>query len=64
MQILDRVVHKLRKKEVASFKVLLKNQFIEETTWKVEQNMKMIHFHVFESVEIAHEGAKFLPSTI
>ena len=36
VQILDRVVHKLRKKEVASFKVLLKNQFIEETTWKVE----------------------------
>ncbi|WMV19777.1 hypothetical protein MTR67_013162 [Solanum verrucosum] len=34
VQILDRQVHKLRTKEVASVRVLWRNQFVEEATWE------------------------------
>ncbi|WMV37939.1 hypothetical protein MTR67_031324 [Solanum verrucosum] len=34
VQILDRQVRKLRTKEVASVKVLWRNQFVEEATWE------------------------------
>ena len=37
VQILDHHVHKLRTKEVASVKVLWRNQFVEESTWEVEE---------------------------
>ncbi|WMV59178.1 hypothetical protein MTR67_052563 [Solanum verrucosum] len=40
VQILDRQVRKLRTQEVASVKVLWRNQFVEETTWEAEENMK------------------------
>ncbi|WMV58562.1 hypothetical protein MTR67_051947 [Solanum verrucosum] len=40
VEILDRQVRKLRIKEVASVKVLWKNQFVEEGTWEVEEDMK------------------------
>ncbi|WMV59308.1 hypothetical protein MTR67_052693 [Solanum verrucosum] len=40
VQILDRQVRKLRTKEVASVKVLWRNQFVEEATWKTEEDMK------------------------
>ncbi|KAK4713410.1 hypothetical protein R3W88_019317 [Solanum pinnatisectum] len=36
VQILDRQVRKLRTKEVASVKVLWRNQFVEEETWEAE----------------------------
>ncbi|WMV33953.1 hypothetical protein MTR67_027338 [Solanum verrucosum] len=38
--ILDRQVHKLRTKEVASVKVLWRNHFVEEATWEAEEDMK------------------------
>ncbi|KAH0683066.1 hypothetical protein KY289_020818 [Solanum tuberosum] len=37
LQILDRQVLKLRTKEVASVKVLWRNQFVEEATWKLRK---------------------------
>ncbi|WMV25416.1 hypothetical protein MTR67_018801 [Solanum verrucosum] len=40
VQILDRQVQKLRTKEVASVKVLWRNQFVEEATWEAEEDMK------------------------
>ncbi|WMV37156.1 hypothetical protein MTR67_030541 [Solanum verrucosum] len=36
VQILDRQVRKLRTKEVASAKVLWRNQFVEKATWEAE----------------------------
>ncbi|WMV29533.1 hypothetical protein MTR67_022918 [Solanum verrucosum] len=39
VQILDCQVHKLRTKEVASVKVLWRNQFGEKATWEVEEDM-------------------------
>ncbi|WMV10056.1 hypothetical protein MTR67_003441 [Solanum verrucosum] len=44
LQILDRQVRKLRTKEVASVKVLWRNQFVEE-------DMKKRYPHLFESGE-------------
>ncbi|WMV41902.1 hypothetical protein MTR67_035287 [Solanum verrucosum] len=49
VQILDRQVHKLRTKEVASVKVLRRNQFVEEATWQTEEDMKRRYPHLFES---------------
>ncbi|WMV45802.1 hypothetical protein MTR67_039187 [Solanum verrucosum] len=39
VQILDRQVCKLRTKEVASVKVLWRNQFVEEATWGAKEDM-------------------------
>ncbi|WMV13635.1 hypothetical protein MTR67_007020, partial [Solanum verrucosum] len=50
--ILDRQVRKLSTKEVASVKVLWRNQFIEEATWEAEEDMKKRYPHLFESGEI------------
>ncbi|WMV24148.1 hypothetical protein MTR67_017533 [Solanum verrucosum] len=45
VHILDRQVRKLRTKEVASAKVLWRNQFVEEATWEVEEDMKKRYPH-------------------
>ncbi|WMV40814.1 hypothetical protein MTR67_034199 [Solanum verrucosum] len=47
--ILDRQIRKLRTKEVASVKVLWRNQFVEEATWEAEADMKKRYQHLFES---------------
>ncbi|WMV54235.1 hypothetical protein MTR67_047620 [Solanum verrucosum] len=52
VHILDRQVRKLRTKEVASVKVLWRNQFVEEATWEAEEDMKKIYPHLFESGEV------------
>ncbi|WMV20145.1 hypothetical protein MTR67_013530 [Solanum verrucosum] len=39
VQILDRQVRKLRTKEVASIKVLWRNQFVKEATWEAEEEI-------------------------
>ncbi|KAH0739920.1 hypothetical protein KY290_038625 [Solanum tuberosum] len=49
VQILDRQVRRLRTKDVASAKVLWRNQFVEESTWEVEEDMKKRYPHLFES---------------
>ncbi|KAL3360779.1 hypothetical protein AABB24_013964 [Solanum stoloniferum] len=56
VQNLDRQVCKLRTKEVASVKVLWRNQFIEEATWEAEEDMKRRYPQLFESRENAIEG--------
>ncbi|XP_075111798.1 uncharacterized protein LOC142181974 [Nicotiana tabacum] len=48
--ILDRQVHKLRNKEVASVKVLWQSQQVEEATWEAESEMKEKYPHLFEQV--------------
>ena len=58
-QILDRQVHKLRTKEVASAKVLWRNQFVEEETWEDQEDMKEKYPHLFEFVENANQYIKF-----
>ena len=56
MQIIDRQVCKLRKTKVASFKVLWRNQFVEETTWEAKEDMKNNYPHLFESIENVYQG--------
>ncbi|KAH0710411.1 hypothetical protein KY284_011838 [Solanum tuberosum] len=55
VQILDRQLRKLRTKEVASIKVLWRNQFVEETTWEAEEDMKKRYPYLFESGESAYQ---------
>ncbi|WMV25256.1 hypothetical protein MTR67_018641 [Solanum verrucosum] len=59
VQILDRQVRRLRTKEVASIKVLWRNQFVEEATWEAEEDMKKRYPHLFETGEIPDQGTKF-----
>ncbi|WMV38478.1 hypothetical protein MTR67_031863 [Solanum verrucosum] len=56
VQILDRQVCKLRTKEVASVKVLWRNQFVEEATWEADEDMKKRYPHLFESGEVPDLG--------
>ncbi|XP_049399792.1 uncharacterized protein LOC125863854 [Solanum stenotomum] len=46
--ILDRQVKKLRNKEMASVKVLWRNQQVEEVTWEVEEAMKSKYPYLFK----------------
>ncbi|WMV07710.1 hypothetical protein MTR67_001095 [Solanum verrucosum] len=64
VQILDRQVRKLRTKEVASIKVLWRNQFVEEATWEVEEDMKKRYPHLFKFGENADQGTSSLLSTL
>jgi len=45
--ILDREVHKLRSKEIASIKVQWKNRYVEESTWESEADMQERYPHFF-----------------
>ncbi|WMV14549.1 hypothetical protein MTR67_007934 [Solanum verrucosum] len=56
VQILDCQVRKLRTKEVASVKVLWRNQFVREATWEAEEDMKKRYPHLFETGEIPDQG--------
>nr|XP_009774959.1 PREDICTED: uncharacterized protein LOC104224929 [Nicotiana sylvestris]XP_016436220.1 PREDICTED: uncharacterized protein LOC107762374 [Nicotiana tabacum] len=46
--ILDRQICKLRTKEIASVKVLWRNQKVEEATWEPKEDMKFRYPHLFE----------------
>ncbi|TMW86704.1 hypothetical protein EJD97_020980 [Solanum chilense] len=48
-QILDRQVHNLRNKEVASVKVSWNNHLVEGATWEVEADMKSLYPHIFDN---------------
>ncbi|KAK4729692.1 hypothetical protein R3W88_022680 [Solanum pinnatisectum] len=52
MKILDRQVKKLRTKEVASVKVLWRNQLVEGATWEAEADMMTRYPHLFPSTPI------------
>ncbi|WMV07817.1 hypothetical protein MTR67_001202 [Solanum verrucosum] len=64
VQILDRQVRRLRTKEVASVKVLWRNQFVEEATWEAEEDMKKRYPHLFETREILDQSTNSLLSTL
>ena len=53
--ILDRQVKKLRNKEMASVKVLWRNQQREEITWETEEAMKSKYPHLFKDEEEVQE---------
>ncbi|WMV58832.1 hypothetical protein MTR67_052217 [Solanum verrucosum] len=62
--VLDRQVRKLRTKEVASVKVLSRNQFVEEATWEAEEDMKKRYPYFFEPEETPNQGTNSLLSTL
>ncbi|WMV14119.1 hypothetical protein MTR67_007504 [Solanum verrucosum] len=64
VQILDRQVRKLRTKEVASVKVLWRNQFVEGATWEAKEVMKNRYPHLFETGEVPDQGTNSLLSTL
>ena len=49
IQNCDRQVMKLRKKEVASIKVLWKNHLVEGATWEAKAGMKSSYPHLFDN---------------
>ncbi|XP_070034752.1 uncharacterized protein [Nicotiana tomentosiformis] len=48
VSIIDRQLRKLRNKEIASVKVLWRNQQVEEATWEAEEGMKKKYPYLFE----------------
>ncbi|WMV57783.1 hypothetical protein MTR67_051168 [Solanum verrucosum] len=52
VQILDRQVCKFRTNDVASVKVLWRNQFVKEATWEAEKDMKKWYPYLLESGEV------------
>ncbi|WMV44965.1 hypothetical protein MTR67_038350, partial [Solanum verrucosum] len=60
VQILDRQVRRLRTKDVASVKVLWRNQFVEEATWEAEEDMKKRYPYFFEFGGNVDQGTNFL----
>ncbi|WMV19144.1 hypothetical protein MTR67_012529 [Solanum verrucosum] len=63
-QILDRQLRKLRTKELESFKVLWRNQFVEEEKWEAEEDMKKRYPDLFEFRDTPDQGTNFLLSTL
>ena len=51
VEILDRQVKRLRNKEIASVKVLWRNQKVESATWEAEDDMKKRYPHLFSSTK-------------
>jgi len=51
IQILDRQVKRLRNKEVASVKVLWRNQQVESATWEAEADMQRRYPYLFNSTQ-------------
>ena len=49
VEILDRQVRRLRKKEFVSVKVLWRSQFVEGATWEAEAAMKAKYPYLFPS---------------
>ena len=47
MEIIDRQVKKLMKKEVSSIKVLWKNHLVEGATWEGKDDMKSYYHDIF-----------------
>ena len=57
--ILDRQVKRLSNKDIASVKVLWRNQQIEEVTWEAEEMIKSKYPHLFQIEEKVQDvGAK------
>ena len=56
ISILDRQVKRLRNKDVASVKVLWRNQQVEEITWEAEEMMKSKYPHLFQMEQEVHSA--------
>lgn len=56
IEILDRQGRKLRSKEIASVKVLWRNQKVEEATWESKDDMRIRYPNLFASMEDEIEG--------
>ncbi|XP_075107220.1 uncharacterized protein LOC142180177 [Nicotiana tabacum] len=52
MAIVDRQIRKLRSKEIEFVKFLGRNHTVEETTWEVEDAMRVKYPHLFQSTGI------------
>ena len=61
--ILDRHVQKLRNNEIASVKVLRRNQQVEEATWEAEEEILAgrLDVAVTEPLHLAQDAAKGKP---
>ncbi|KAF3668716.1 putative LRR receptor-like serine/threonine-protein kinase MRH1-like [Capsicum annuum] len=57
VQILDRQVIRLRNKEIASVKVLWRNQKIEEATWESEVDMRARYPNLFDPMDDEIDGS-------
>ncbi|WMV08270.1 hypothetical protein MTR67_001655 [Solanum verrucosum] len=53
VEILDRQVHRLRNKEVASVKILWRSRFVEGANWEAEETMKGKYPHLFPSYSVS-----------
>lgn len=51
IEILDSQVRKIRTKEIASVKVLWRNQKVEEATWESEEDMKARYLFLFPRLD-------------
>ena len=49
VEILDRQVKRLRNKEIATAKVLLRNDLVKGATWEAEDDMRSRYPHLFSS---------------
>ena len=49
VEILDRQLKRLRNKEIASVKVLWRNQYVESATWEAEEDMKKRYPYLFQT---------------
>ena len=56
VEILDCQVRKPRSKEIASVKVLWRNQKVEEATWESEDGMRIRYPNLFSLMEKETEG--------
>ena len=54
----------MRTTEVASIKVLWRNQFIEEAAWEAEEDMKKRYLHLFEIGKVPNRGTSSLFGTL
>lgn len=51
VEILDKQVRRLKTKDVASVKVLWRNQKVEEATWEVEEDIKSKYPFLFPALD-------------
>ena len=51
VEILDRQIKRLRNKEIASVKVLWRNQLVESAIWEAEADMMKRYPYLFQSTQ-------------
>src|SRR5688572_17246166 len=61
VEILDRQVKRLRNKEIASVKVLWRNQYVKSATWEAEEDMKKRYPHLFPTNQAVGENSNSWP---